>query len=106
MLTSAVHRTTSSGEGIKKTIALHCAFNKVLFFVDINQLKQEVYGLEELQRSVFLELSSLKNMEERQRWSQTLQGKYFNVLGHFFSVYCVYKIFMVCNLLWENCCNI
>lgn len=34
-------------------------------------------------------------MEERQRWSQTLKGKYFNVLGHFFSVYCVYKIFMV-----------
>jgi len=58
-------------------------------------LKQEVYGLEELLRSVFLELNSLKNMEERQRWSQTLKGKYFNVLGHFFSVYCVYKIFMV-----------
>lgn len=55
-------------------------------------------------------------MEERQRWSQTLQGKYFNVLGHFFSVYCVYKIIMVCTsylvveidlnliLLYFQCC--
>lgn len=75
----------------------------VALFKDINQLKQEVYGLEELQRSVFLELSSLKNMEERQRWSQTLQGKYFNVLGHFFSVYCVYKIIMVCTFLCSDC---
>ncbi|KAH8308644.1 hypothetical protein KR059_000101, partial [Drosophila kikkawai] len=84
MLTSAVQRNTSNGE-------------------DINQLKQEVYGLEELLRSVFLELSSLKNMEERQRWSQTLKGKYFNVLGHFFSVYCVYKIFMCCiNIIFDR----
>lgn len=84
MLTSAVHRNIHNGE-------------------DINQLKQEVYGLEELQRSVFLELNSLKDMEERQRWSQTLKGKYFNVLGHFFSVYCVYKIFMCCiNIIFDR----
>lgn len=28
----------------------------------------------------------MKDMQERQRWSATLQGKYFNVLGHFFSL--------------------
>ncbi|KAH8355160.1 hypothetical protein KR093_007045, partial [Drosophila rubida] len=102
MITSAVNRTTSNGEGTKLRHVL-VSLLKCSIIADINQLKQEVYGLEELQRSVFLELSSLKNMEERQRWSQTLQGKYFNVIGHFFSVYCVYKIFMCCiNIIFDR----
>ena len=46
-------------------------------------------------RQLFMEINSMKNMQERQRWSQTLQGRYFNVLGHFFSIYCLYKIFIV-----------
>lgn len=33
-------------------------------------------------------------MQERQRWARTLQGKYFNVLGYFFSGYCLWKIFI------------
>lgn len=33
-------------------------------------------------------------MEDRQRWSRTLQGKYFNVIGYFFSLYCLWKIFI------------
>lgn len=37
----------------------------------------------------------MKNMQERQRWSHTLQGRYFNVMGHFFSLYCLWKIFIV-----------
>lgn len=41
-----------------------------------------------------MEVHALKNMQERQRWATTLQGKYFNVLGHFFSVYCMWKIFI------------
>lgn len=108
MLTSAVHRTNIAGEGNQINWIFYSNFNLVnlflvsFFFIDINQLKLEVYGLEELQRSIFLELNSLKNMEERQRWSQTLQGKYFNVLGHFFSVYCVYKIFMVSDVKLYN----
>ena len=28
-------------------------------------------------------------------YSKTLKGRYFNIVGHFFSVYCIYKIFMV-----------
>lgn len=36
----------------------------------------------------------MRNMQERQRWARTLQGKYFNVLGHFFSLYCLWKIFI------------
>ena len=36
----------------------------------------------------------LQNMRERVDWSKTCQGKYFNFLGHFFTLYCVWKIFI------------
>lgn len=65
-----------------------------LSFPDIGQLRLEISALEELSRQLFLEVHSLRNMQERQRWATTLQGKYFNVLGHFFSVYCMWKIFI------------
>lgn len=63
-------------------------------FPDIGQLRLEIGGLEELARQLFLELHDMKDMQERQRWSVTLQGKYFNFLGHFFSLYCMWKIFI------------
>lgn len=51
--------------------------------------------MEEISRQLFLEVHSLKNNQERQRWSRTLQGRFFNVMGHFFSIYCLWKIFIV-----------
>ena len=33
-------------------------------------------------------------MRERNEWSATWQGRYFNFLGYFFSVYCIWKIFI------------
>ena len=33
-------------------------------------------------------------MRERIDWSRTCQGKYFNFLGHFFTIYCIWKIFI------------
>ena len=57
-------------------------------------MRLEISGLEEHARQLFLELHDMKDMQERQRWSETLQGKYFNFLGHFFSVYCMWKIFI------------
>ena len=62
---------------------------------NIGQLRLEIGGLEELSRQLFLEVHSMKNMQEKERWAQTFRGKYFNVLGHFFSLYCLYKIFIV-----------
>lgn len=62
---------------------------------DVSQLKQECKTLEELSRQLFLELVELKAMEERIVWSKTLKGKYFNFLGYFFSIYCIWKIFIV-----------
>jgi hypothetical protein len=50
--------------------------------------------LEELSRHLFLEAHDLQNMRERIDWSTTWQGKYFNFLGYFFSIYCIWKIFI------------
>ncbi len=61
---------------------------------NIPQLKQDIQALEELSRHLFLEVHDLQNMRERNEWSQTLQGKYFNFLGYFFSLYCMWKIFI------------
>lgn len=58
------------------------------------QLKQEVAGLEELSRQLFLEAHDMHNMQERVAWSSTWRGKYFNFLGYFFSLYCMWKIFI------------
>jgi hypothetical protein len=62
---------------------------------DISQLKQDCKTLEELTRQLFLELVELRSMEERIIWSKTLKGKYFNFIGYFFSLYCIWKIFIV-----------
>lgn len=70
---------------------------------NIGQLKMEIEALEEVSRQLFLEVHSMKNMQERERWAATLQGKYFNVLGHFFSVYCMYKILIsTINIIFDR----
>lgn len=71
------------------------SFNASSFLnTDIGQLRLEISGLEDLARHLFLELHEMKEMQERQRWSKTLQGKWFNFLGLFFSIYCIWKIFI------------
>uniref|UniRef100_U5EKS7 Putative g-protein coupled receptor n=1 Tax=Corethrella appendiculata TaxID=1370023 RepID=U5EKS7_9DIPT len=70
---------------------------------NIGQLRLEISALEELSRQLFLEAHSLKNMQERERWSTTLQGKYFNFLGYFFSLYCLWKIFIsTVNIIFDR----
>lgn len=61
---------------------------------DIGQLKQSVDALEEFSRQLFLETVELHNMMERIEWSHTFKGKYFNFIGYFFSLYCIWKIFI------------
>ena len=41
-----------------------------------------------------MEIHDMQNMRERIDWSKTWQGKYFNFLGYFFSLYCTWKIFI------------
>ncbi|KAM9802911.1 Golgi pH regulator isoform 2-T2 [Syngnathus typhle] len=61
---------------------------------DLSLIQQEVDALEELSRQLFLETVDLQATKERIEYSKTFQGKYFNFLGYFFSIYCVWKIFM------------
>ncbi|MGH0190046.1 UNVERIFIED_CONTAM: hypothetical protein FKN15_041927 [Acipenser sinensis] len=61
---------------------------------DLSLIQQEVDALEELSRQLFLETVDLHATKERIEYSKTFQGKYFNFLGYFFSIYCVWKIFM------------
>jgi len=61
---------------------------------NIPLLKADIQALEELSRHLFLEAHDMQNMRERNEWSKTCQGKYFNILGHFFTIYCVWKIFI------------
>jgi len=63
----------------------------------ISSLQSETESLEEFGRHLFLELVELNNMRNRVDYSKTWQGKYFNVVGHFFSVYCVWKI-IICTI--------
>jgi hypothetical protein len=55
-------------------------------------IKQEVSGLEEMARQLFLEIVDLNGTLERIDFSKTFRGKYFNIMGYFFSIYCVWKI--------------
>ena len=57
-------------------------------------LKNEVSGLEELSRQLYFESVDLHNTKQRMIFSKTLQGRYFNFMGHIFSIYCMWKIFI------------
>jgi len=61
---------------------------------NIPQLRQDILALEELSRQLFMEINEMQTMRERIDWSKTFQGKYFNFLGYFFSLYCIWKIFI------------
>ncbi len=50
--------------------------------------------MEEVSRHLFLEAHDMQNTRERNEWSRTWQGIYFNFLGYFFSLYCMWKIFI------------
>ena len=63
-------------------------------FSQLAELERETQGAEEQARQTFLDINFM--LEERQRiaFSKTLRGRYFNLLGYFFSVYCIYKMVM------------
>ncbi|KAF4530164.1 hypothetical protein B566_EDAN001421 [Ephemera danica] len=61
---------------------------------NISQLNAEASALEELSRHLFLEAHDMHNMQDRLVWARTWQGRYFNLLGYFFSMYCTWKIFI------------
>jgi len=70
---------------------------------NIKLLDNEVMALEELSRVLFLESVDLHNSKERVEFAKTLQGKYFDFLGHIFSIYCIWKIFIsAVNIIFDR----
>ncbi|KAL3071731.1 hypothetical protein niasHT_000938 [Heterodera trifolii] len=63
----------------------------------IRMLQGEIDPLEEFGKHLFLELVELRNMRDRVEYSRTWQGIYFNIAGHFFSVYCIWKL-IICTV--------
>jgi len=60
----------------------------------VYQLEQEISAYTELCQRLYLDINDLRLDKERIEFSQTLQGKFFNFMGYFFSIYCIYKMFM------------
>ena len=58
-------------------------------------LIQELQGLEALEHQMFKNLEVLRQRRESARFSATLRGRAFDLLGHGFAVYCVFRIISV-----------
>ena len=57
-------------------------------------LRVEVSALEGLCREMFLEIHEMRGNQQREKLATTLRGRVLNVLGHFLSLCCVYKVLM------------
>jgi hypothetical protein len=70
---------------------------------NISALGKEVSALEELSQQLFVEYVDMHTLKERIAYSKTLKGRYFDILGHFFSIYCIYKIFIcIINIIFDR----
>ena len=70
---------------------------------NLEPIKQETKHLEELSRQLFLETADLKDAKARIQYSKTFKGRYFNLLGYFFSIYCVVKICLaIINIVFDR----
>ncbi|KAL1923893.1 uncharacterized protein VTP21DRAFT_6928 [Calcarisporiella thermophila] len=58
----------------------------------LSSLKEEVQILESLSRQLFSDIDDLYMEREKLIIARTWRGKYFNILGYIFSIYCVYKL--------------
>jgi len=72
-------------------------------YESIANIQQEVSALEELSRQLYLESVDLHNTKQRMIFSKTLQGRYFDFVGHIFSMYCIWKIFIsTVNIIFDR----
>lgn len=70
---------------------------------NIGALQKEISALEEMSRQLFMEYVDMLSVKERIADSKTLKGRYFDLIGHFFSIYCVYKIFIcTVNIIFDR----
>ncbi|CAO3570155.1 unnamed protein product [Mortierella alpina] len=61
---------------------------------NLNDLRQELLALEGISRQLFLDIDDLYVEKSRLEHAKTWQGKYSNLMGYIFSIYCVYKLAM------------
>jgi hypothetical protein len=85
-----------------RNYSLHTT-SAALLSTSITNLENELNGLSELRRSLYLEFHELRSSLLAIHNSRTCQGKLFNILGYFFSVYCVYKMFFAAiNIIFQR----
>ncbi|KAG0197411.1 Golgi pH regulator B [Mortierella sp. GBA30] len=60
----------------------------------LNGLRQELAALEGISRQLFLDIDDLYVEKSRLEYAKTWQGKYSNLMGYIFSIYCIYKLTM------------
>jgi len=85
-------------------------FGKIFSYVksgpgddDIKHLSQEIHALEIIMRDLFLEIYELRSEQSRILFSKTLEGRFYNWMGYFFSGYCIYKVFMsTINIIFDR----
>eukprot|EP01116_Phalansterium_solitarium_P007187 TRINITY_DN1970_c0_g1_i3.p2 TRINITY_DN1970_c0_g1~~TRINITY_DN1970_c0_g1_i3.p2 ORF type:complete len:340 (-),score=158.81 TRINITY_DN1970_c0_g1_i3:93-1112(-) len=66
-------------------------------------VRSEVAGLEDLSRLLFAELHELRLEKQRAEFARTWLGRFYNVLGYFFSAYCVYKLLIAsANIVFDR----
>jgi hypothetical protein len=75
---------------------------------DAALLEQEISAAESLTRAIFERCRELREERERLVFStETFRGRFFNYLGYFFSVYCIYKMVMATiNILFDRVARI
>lgn len=86
-------KSSSSGSSSLWNL-LYSSVNSFSSGESLSQVQQDTNALEELSRQLFLELIDMKAMQQRLEWSKTFRGKYFHFIGYFFSLYCIWKIFI------------
>ncbi|KAG0309447.1 Golgi pH regulator B [Dissophora globulifera] len=66
---------------------------------NLGSLRQGVSALEDISRQLFLDIDDLYVERSRLEHAKTWQGKYSNIMGYIFSVYCIYKLTMVIRVI-------
>lgn len=70
---------------------------------ELEALEQETGALENFGRELFLEIHHLRLAQERIKFSRTMQGRLYNLLGYFLAGYCIYKLFMATiNIIFDR----
>lgn len=60
-----------------------------------SSLAQELQGLEALEYEMSKNLEVLRQLRENARFSTTLKGRVFAIIGHGFAVYCIFRVISV-----------